>query len=104
MAPPRKPETKEGYVPPESDQIAPDSLIEARPDRDAAYWRRMLFIQKWRRVVLLVCLLLCVDAVVTLCLDPHLAQTSHIVLVQSLFAFGIALIFAGNFLTFRARK
>jgi hypothetical protein len=71
---------------------------------DPAYARRMRLVQRWRRIALLVSLLLCVDAGVTVWLDPALAQPSHVALLQSLFAFIIALIVAVNFMAFRLRK
>jgi hypothetical protein len=46
-------------------------------------------------------MLLCIDAIAPVWLDPGLLQKSHLVVVQSLFAFMIALITAGNFLSFR---
>jgi uncharacterized membrane protein YqgA involved in biofilm formation len=96
-------ETKEGCVPPDKDQVSPDNLTE-QPINHATYLRRMRFIQRWRRIVLTVSLLLCIDAIVTMWLDPGLVQKPHVVLVQSLFAFMTALVIASNFLTVRLRK
>jgi hypothetical protein len=87
----------------EQDETSPAKPIEQQIS-DAKYLRRMRFIQKWRRIVLTVSLLLCIDASVTVWLDPDQAQKSEVVLVQSLFAFMIALVIAVNFLTFRLRK
>ena len=57
-----------------------------------------------RRITLMVCLLLCIDAVVTVWLDPGLVEKQHVVLLQSLFVFMIALVIAVNVKTFRLRK
>jgi len=58
----------------------------------------MKFIQKWRRIALMVSLLLCIDVIVTLQLGRDVA------VAQSLFALMIALLVAVNFLTIRMRK
>ena len=57
-----------------------------------------------RRITLMVCLLLCIDAGVTVWLDPGLVEKQHVVLLQSLFVFMIALVIAVNVKTFRLRK
>ena len=66
--------------------------------------RRMLLIQRWRRVALMVCLFLALTALSINALDPTFVQPSSFALVQSLLAFIVAVLVAVNFLTFRLRK
>jgi len=66
--------------------------------------RRMLLIQRWRRIALMVCLLLALTALSVNALDPTFVQPSSFALVQSLLAFIVAVLVAVNFLTFRLRK
>ncbi len=64
----------------------------------------MRAIQRWRRIVFLVCFLMCVDALLVLWLDPGLQNTPHLALLQSLFFFVVALIVAVNYLSLRAPR
>lgn len=66
--------------------------------------RRMLLIQQWRRIALMVCLFLAITALLVNALDPTFVQPSSFALVQSLLAFTVAVLVAVNFLTFRLRK
>jgi len=66
--------------------------------------RRMLLIQRWRRIALMVCLLLAITVLLINALDPTFVHPSNFALVQSLLAFIIAVLVAVNFLTFRLRK
>ena len=66
--------------------------------------RRMLLIQRWRRVALMVCLFLALTALLITVLDPAFVQPSSFALVQSLFIFIGAVLVAVNFLNFRLRK
>lgn len=71
--------------------------------RDDAYWRRMLLIQRWRRIAWLVCLFLALWALLFSLLDPGFQNPSVVMLVGSIFAFIIAIVVAVNLLTFRLR-
>ncbi len=71
---------------------------------DASYWRRMLLIQRWRRISWLVCLFLALCALLFVLLDHGFHHPSIVMLVESMFAFIVAIVAAVNFLTFRLRK
>ncbi len=71
---------------------------------DASYWKRMLLIQRCRRIAWLVCLLLPLWALLFSLLDPGFQHPSTVMLVKSMFAFIVAVVAAVNLLTFRLRK
>jgi len=66
--------------------------------------RRMLLIQRWRRIALMVCLFLALTALLITVLDPAFVHPSSFALVQSLFIFIGAVLVAVSFLNFRLRK
>ena len=72
--------------------------------RDASHWPRMLLIQRWRRIAWLVCLFLALWTLLFVSLDPGFLQPSTVMLVESMFAFIVAVAAAVNLLTFRLRK
>jgi uncharacterized membrane protein len=88
---------------PES-QPAPRVREDAARSGDASYWKRMLLIQRWRRIAWLVCLFLALWALLFSLLDPGFQQPSTIMLVKSMLAFIVAVLAAVNLLTFQLRK
>ncbi len=80
-----------------SDESAPGPM-------NASYWKRMLFIQRWRRITWLVCLLLALWALLFLQLDSGSQHPPTVMIVKSTFAFIVAAIAAVNFFTVRLRK
>lgn len=71
--------------------------------RDNSYWKRMLLIQRWRRIAWLVCLFLISWAILFGLLDPEFQNPSVVMLIKSIFAFIVAIVAAVNLLTFRLR-
>jgi len=88
---------------PETHPISQASKMSA-PFDEPRLARRMLLIQRWRRVALMVCLFLALTALLITVLDPAFVQPSSFALVQSLFIFIGAVLVAVNFLNFRLRK
>jgi len=74
------------------------------PSRDAFYWRRMLFIQRWRRIGWVICLFFALTALLFALLDPAYQHPSTVMLVRSMFAFIVSVVAAVNLLTFLLRK
>jgi len=71
--------------------------------RGASYWKRMLLVQRCRRIAWLVCLLLALWALLFSLLDPGFQHQSTVMLVKSMFTFIVAVAAAVNLLTFQAR-
>jgi len=77
---------------------------EDEDDDEEIYGARMEKILRWRRIANLACLILFLGVLGTTLGDPGLVFASHLRLVQSLFAFTIALFLAVNLLTVWYRK
>lgn len=88
---------------PESHSM-PQGEKDATAFGDVFYWRRMLLIQRWRRIAWLVCLFLAFWALLFIMLDPGFQHPSTVKLVKSMCAFIVAVLVAVNFLTFRLRR
>ncbi|MBW4025495.1 MAG: hypothetical protein HIU92_20615 [Proteobacteria bacterium] len=74
------------------------------PPRDPSYWRRMIVIQRWRRITTMSCLLLALYALVMTALYPPGHHPGTMRLDESLLIFIIALVLAVNILTVAFRK
>ncbi len=83
---------------------APRVREDAARSGDASYWKRMLLLQRCRRIAWLVCLLLALWALLFSLLDPGFQRPSTVMLVKSMFAFIVAVVAAVNLLTFQLRK
>ena len=74
------------------------------PPRDMAYWRRIIVIQRWRRITITICLMLALYALIVTVLYPPAHHPGTLTLDQSLLIFIIALVLAVNVLTVGFRK
>ncbi len=83
---------------------APRVREDAARSGDASYWKRMLLVQRWRRIAWLVCLFLALWALLFSLLDPGFQHPSTGMLVKSMCAFIVAVLAAVNLLTFQLRK
>jgi hypothetical protein len=87
-----------------ADHTAQKFASGERPSRDPAYWRRVIVIQRWRRITTGICILLALYALVITALYPPAHHPGTMRLDQSLFIFIIALVLAVNVLTIGFRK
>jgi hypothetical protein len=74
------------------------------PARDISYWRRVIVIQRWRRITTMICFLLALYALVATALYPPAHHPGTLRLDESLLIFIIALVLAVNVLTVAFRK
>jgi hypothetical protein len=89
---------------PPVDRSARKFAQNEQPSRDSSYWRRMIVIQRWRRVTIGICLLLALYALAVTALYPPAHYPGTMRLDQSLFIFIIALVLAVNVFTLGFRK
>lgn len=74
------------------------------PPKDPSYWRRMIVIQRWRRIINMICLLIAVYALAMTAFDPPTHHPGVMRLDESLLIFVVALLVAVNVLTVAFRK